>query len=143
MVSWWLGVVEGPADHADLAVHHPGGADDVRSGLGLRDGHLAVELEGGVVVDGPVGGQDPAVSVRGELVEAQVAHDNCRVADLGDQVAQPDVQDAVGVDAAGAGLVLGGVVGHAEQHQAADARADRLVRGLAQRLAGVLHDARQ
>ena len=54
-----------------------------------------------------------------------------------------DVEDAVRVEAGRAGLVLVRAVRHAEEHQPADARPDRLVRGLAQRLPRVLDDAGQ
>jgi hypothetical protein len=113
----------------------------VRPGGRLGHRQLAVRGQCGVVVDGAVGGQQAAVPVRGELVQAQVAHHHGGVADLGDHVADGDVEDAVRVRPARAGLVLDGR--YAEQHQPADTGPDRLVGGLAQRLPGVLHDARQ
>ena len=69
----------------------------------------------------PSGVEHAAVAVVGELVEAQVAHHGERVADLGDDVADRQVEDAVRVDRAGAGGVLGGR--DAEEHHARRARA--------------------
>ena len=113
------------------------------AGVGLGHRHLGVDRQRGVVVDRAVGGEHAAVAVRGELVQTEVAHHHGGVAHLGDQVPDADVEDAVGVEAGRTGLVLAGVVGHAEQHQPADTRADRLVGGLAQRLPGVLDHAGQ
>ena len=48
----------------------PLGRDDVGAGLGLGDGDLGVELDGGVVVDLAVGVEHAAVAVVGVLVEA-------------------------------------------------------------------------
>ncbi len=100
------GRVQRLAYDADLAVHHSGRADHVDPGLGLGHRHLGVAEQGRVVVDAAVGGQHAAVAVRGELVQAQVAHHHGGVADLGDHVADRDVEDAVRVGAAGADLVL-------------------------------------
>ena len=94
------------ADHADLAVHHPAGADDVDAGRGLGERHLGVHLQRRVVVDRAVGVEHAAVAVVGELVEAQVGHHRQRVADLGDHVGDRDVEDAVGVERAAAAGVL-------------------------------------
>ena len=51
----WPVAVEGAADGADLAVHHPAGRHDVGAGRRLGQRHPLVELEGGVVVDRAVG----------------------------------------------------------------------------------------
>ena len=67
--------------NADLAVHHPGQAEHVGAGAGLREPHRGIPLERRVVVDAAVGVEDPAVAVVGELVEAQVGHDDEVVAD--------------------------------------------------------------
>ena len=75
--------VEGRPDHADLAVHHPAGPDEVDARGGLGERHLAVDLEGAVVVDAAVGVEHAAVAVVGELVEAQVRHHRELVAHLG------------------------------------------------------------
>ena len=106
----------------------------------LRHGHLGVDREGGVVVDAAALVEHAAVAVVGELVEAGVGHDDGGVADLGADVAQRHVEHAVRVDARAPLRVAAG--GHPEEHQPADARGDRLGGRLAQRLAGVLHDAR-
>ena len=138
-MSWWPAASSACADHADLAVHHAAGAEQVGARVGLGHGHLRVDGEGGVVVDAAALVEHAAVAVVGELVEAGVGHDDGVVADLGPHVAQRHVEHAVGVDAGAAPRVATG--GHAEEHQAADARRDRLRGRLAQRLAGVLHDA--
>ena len=82
-----------------------------------------------------------AVAVVGELVEAQVAHHGERVADLGDHVGDRDVEDAVGVDGAGAGRRpsssgMPNSITPPSPSSAASATA------LQQRDAGVLDDAR-
>ena len=48
----------------------------------------AVARQRRVVVHAAVGGEHSAVAVRGELVQAQVAHDHGGVADLGHHVAR-------------------------------------------------------
>ena len=74
------GVVERVADGADLAVHHPARPEHVGAGVGLRERHGDVADERRVVVDDarrrPV--QHAAVAVVGELVEAEVGHDDER-----------------------------------------------------------------
>ena len=75
-------VVEGSADRGDLAVHHPRWGAHVGPGVGLRDRGLAVDLEGGVVVDRALGGDQAAVAVVGVLVEAEVGHQHEVVAHL-------------------------------------------------------------
>ena len=118
----------------------PDGPTTCDPGGGLGHRHLGVRGEGRVVVHRAVGGEQPAVPVRGELVQAQVAHHHGGVADLGDHVPDRDVEDAVRVDAAGAGRVP--VARHAEQHDPADAGLDRLGGRLAQRVPGVLDHPR-
>ena len=133
--------VERVADHRDLAVHHAAGPHDVGAGGGLGARHLGVHLEGGVVVDRSAGGEDAAVAVVGELVEAQVGHHRQRVAHLGGDVGDRDVEDARRGRrhrCPSASLV----VGHAEEHDPAEAGLGRLGRGPLQRVARVLHDAR-
>ncbi len=116
--------VERLADDGDLAVHHPGGGDDVGARAGLRDGHRGIQLIGGVVVDPAVIVEHAAVAVVGELVEAGVGHDHEVVADRVAHRAQRDVEDAVRVDRAAAGRVLVALAGHAEEHDAAETRVD-------------------
>ena len=132
--------VEALADHGDLAVHHPAGAHDVDAGAGLGDRHLGVHLERRVVVDRAVGGEDTAVAVVGELVEAQVRHHRQRVTHLGLDVADRDVEDAVGVHGAGPAGVLGRR--DAEEHDAAEAELGCLGSSFQQRVTAVLDDAR-
>jgi hypothetical protein len=133
------GAVERVADRGDLAVHHPRGAQQVRPGLGLGEGHLAVAHEGRVVVHAAVGVEHAAVPVVGELVQAQVGHDHGRVAELGAQAGEGPVEDPVRVGRAGAHGVL--VLGHAEQHHPADAALGRLGRGAHEGVHRVLLDA--
>lgn len=111
------------------------------AGVGLDLGHLGVPFQRGVVVDPSVGVEDTAVAVVGELVQAQVGHDHEVVADLGAHVPEGDLEDAVGVGAGGAGGVLLGVLGHAEEHDPGDPGLQRLHGGLPQGVAGVLDDA--
>ena len=88
------GVERGP-HVAHLAVHHPARSDRVGTGTGLRHGHGRIPLKGGVVVDAALLVEDPAVPVVGELVEAEVGHHRERVADLGRDVTDRDVEDPV------------------------------------------------
>ena len=91
---------------ADLAVHHPARRDDVGAGSGLGDGRLGVDVERGVVVDHAVLVEDAAVAVVGVLVDAQVGHQHDVVAEVGAQIAQGDLHDAVGVERPAADGVL-------------------------------------
>ena len=134
------GALEGLPDHADLAVHHPGGAEHVRTGLGLRDAHPGVDLQRRVVVHGALGGEHAAVAVVGELVQAQVGHHDEPVPHLRLHVPDGPVQDAVRVQGGAADGVARGR--HAEQHDAAQAQLGGLGRGGLERVRGVLHDAR-
>ena len=114
------GGVERGADRADLAVHHPARPDHVDPGLGLRrppSRRTTARVASLSTV--AVGGEHAAVPVVGELVEAQVGHDDGLVADLGDDVADRGVEDAVGIGGARALRVL--ARRDAEQHDAADA----------------------
>ena len=77
------------------------------------------------------------MTVVGELVQAQIAHQDGRVAELELQPGQPHVENAVRVIGAGTDGVLANR--HAEEHQAADAGLDRADRGLGQRVERVLH----
>ena len=136
------GVVERGADGGDLAVHHPRRRHDVGAGVGLGHRGPGVEVDGGVVVDVAVGGRARR-SGRGRCTRrgrGRPCSDDV-VADLVPQVAQRDLHDAVGVPGPGALGVL--VLRDAEQDDAGDAEVGQLGDLLAQRLAGVLHDAGQ
>ena len=91
------GGVEGGADRRDLPIHHPARRGDVGAGVGLRPRRPRVELEGGVVVDVTVGTDDAAVAVVGVLVDAQVGDQHHLVSDLGPQVGERQLHDAVGI----------------------------------------------
>ena len=65
------------------------------SRLRQRDGRIAFQRR--VVVDVTGLGEQTAVPVVGVLVETQVGHHDRRVADLGDDVAQRLLRDAVRV----------------------------------------------
>src|SRR5436309_907955 len=67
-----------------------------------------IQLDGAVVVDGPVRSQHAAVPMVGVLVEAKVGHEDELVADLVAEVTQGDLHDAVGVPRFGALGVLAG-----------------------------------
>jgi hypothetical protein len=77
--------------------------------------------------------------VVGVLVEAEIGHDHGCVAEVAGQVPQRLLHDAGRVVGGGAAAVLDGR--DAEEHDPADARLRRLVRGLTQRVPGVLDDA--
>ena len=72
------------------------------AGVGLGHGHPGVDLHGAVVVDVPVGVEHAAVPVVGELVQADVAHDDQVIADFGADVADGLVEDAVRIQRGGA-----------------------------------------
>ena len=133
-------VVEGLADGHHGAVHHPGGGDDVGARRGLGQCDLAVELEGGVVVDLAVVGEQPAVAVRGVLVEAEVGHQHDLVAEGVAQLAQRHLHDAVGVPRTRAPLVLRR--GDAEEDDPGDAQLDQRGDLGGERRQRVLHHAR-
>jgi hypothetical protein len=111
----------------------------VGSGVRERDAHVGVPDEGGVVVHRPVRREHAAVPVVGELVEAEVGHDDEGVADLGADIPESRVEDALRVGRAGAHGVLGRR--DAVEHDPAEAQTGGLGGGLAQRVAGVLDDA--
>jgi len=132
-------LIEGLAHDGDLAVHHPGGADHVNARGCLSDRHVGVAGERRVVVDASRRVSTPQVAVRGELVQAEIAHHHRGVAHFGDDVTDRDVEDPLRIGSARADLVTRGR--HAEQHDAADAGPDRLGRRLAKGLTRVLYDA--
>ena len=72
--------LERAADHADAAVHHVGGAEDVAAGLGLDERHL-LEREQGLVVLHDAAADEAVVAVGVVGVEGDVEQD----ADLGDR----------------------------------------------------------
>ncbi len=98
--------VEGAADRADLAVHHPARRDDRGTGVGLGQGDASVEFERRVVVDRAVGTKDPAVTVAGVLIETEVGHEDELVAELVAQRAKRDLRDALGIPGATPEFVL-------------------------------------
>ena len=67
------GVVQGGPDGSDLAIHHPGRGRHVDPGVGLGHRGPRVELERGVVVHRTMAVQDPAGTVVGVLVDAQIS----------------------------------------------------------------------
>ena len=107
----------------------------------LRDSKFDVALQSGVVVDPAALVQHTAVPVVGEFVQAGVGHQNGGIAEVLGQIAQRDVEDAVGIRAGRSGRVLVVVARHAEEHQSAHPGGHRLGGGGAQRVAGVLHHA--
>ncbi len=111
--------VEGTADGFDLAVHHPARGHHVGTGPGLGERHAPVELDGGVVVDLPVGPEHPAVPAQRVLVEAQVGHEHQLVAEGGAQLGERNLDDPVRIPGARAVLVLRHR--HAEEHEGGDA----------------------
>ena len=89
------------ADHADLAVHHPARPDHVGAGVGLGDAPSRRSARGWRRCrPRPSASSTPQWpwSVNSSRHRSAITHG--RVADLGDQVAQRDVEDAVRVDRA-------------------------------------------
>ncbi len=111
------------------------------AGFGLGDRGACVDLEGGVVVDDTVVADDAAVAVVGVLVDAQVGHQHDVVAEVGAQIAQCDLHDAVGVVGAAPDRVLG--LRHAEQDHGTHTEVGERGHFVAQRLTGVLDHAGQ
>ena len=99
IVSSNPGAVEGAADRADLAVHHPARRDDRGTGVGLGQGDASVEFERRVVVDRAVRTQHAAVPVAGVLIETEVGHQDELVTELVAQRAKRDLRDALGSQA--------------------------------------------
>jgi hypothetical protein len=87
--------VQRGSDHPYLPVHHPGRTQQVRAGRSLGQCHLRVPDQRGIVVHGSACIQHTAVAVIGELVQAQVGHQHGGVADLGLEVGQGEIQDAI------------------------------------------------
>ena len=107
-----------------LAVHHPGGGHDVGAGLGLgqrRPGRSSSRVAS--LSTSPSVVEHAAVAVVGVLVEAEVGHEHEVVADLVAEVAQRDLDDAVGVPRLRALGVL--VLGDAEEDDGGDAELGR------------------
>ena len=130
-----------PRGRADLAVHHPGRADQVGAGIRLGDAPSRRSAPAWRRCrPRPSRVQHPAVAVVGELVQAQVGHQHEVVADLARRVGERDVEDAVRVG----GLRADGVAGSAGRRTASGRRARRRPPGAASPSAipGVLLDAR-
>ena len=135
------GVVERLADGEDLAVHHPRRRHDVGPRTGLGDGDPLVELERGVVVGLTVVVEHTAVAVVGVLVDAEIRDQHQVVAVVVAQVAQCQLDDAVGVPGLRPLGVLRG--GDPEQDHGGDAEGLQLGDVGPQRRPGVLDLARQ
>ena len=134
-------LVEGPTDPGDLPVHHPARGDDVGPGPGLGERGLGVDLQGGVVVDLTPVVEDAAVAVIGVLVDAQIGDQHEIVTDLGAQVAERHLDDALRVERRTAGGVLRRR--QTEQHHRPDAETGQLGDLLAEALPAVLDHAGQ
>ncbi len=100
--------------------------------------HLGVDLNGGVVVDRARRRQHAAVPMIGELIEADIGHDQAFVADLLAYGTDRGRQDAIGIEGSRAARIL--AFRYAEQHDACEARVRGLDRRLAERVHGVLDD---
>lgn len=115
------GLIEGLADGADAAVHHIAGGDDIGAGFGVADGGFGEELEGGVILDGPVGAfffDNAAVAVAHVFAEADVGNDE-EIGEFLFEEADGLLDDAIfGVGPGGFG-VFG--FGDAEEEDGADA----------------------
>ena len=89
--------VEGGADGAHLPVHHPRRGHDVSAGGGLGQSDAGVDLEGGVVVHAAAAVEHAAVPVVGVLVHAQIRDQHHLVTEIGAQIGQRRLHDAVGI----------------------------------------------
>ena len=132
--------VECGTNRADLTVHHPRRRDHIGPGARLAERDRRVAFERRVVVDGTLGGQQSAVAMISELVEAIVGHEHHRVADLVAQVPQRGLHDAVGSVGTGTARILRG--GDAEQHHRRHTEPGELAHLFAQAFLAVLCDAR-
>ncbi len=74
--SWKPRGIQLAADRADAAVHHVGRGDQVGAGLGVGEGGVGEEAEGGVVVNATRGIEHAAVAVGGVGAEANVGDDD-------------------------------------------------------------------
>ena len=107
--------------------------------LGLSQGHGRVPLQRGVVVDSPRLVEHPAVTMVGELVEAQVRHEHQLVTACRTHSAQREVEDAFGVVRSVAVRVA--LLGHPEDHETAEPGVSGLAGGSDERVQGVLDHA--
>ena len=110
------------------------------SRLRLRERHVAIAIQRRVVVHAAVRIEHTAVTVVGELVEAEIALHDQGVTDLGDGDARRDIENALRIGRAGADGVL--VLGHPEEHHAADAGLGGAVQSRPERVRRMLHDTR-
>ena len=120
----FAGLVERSTDRADLAVHHPRRRTHVDPRGGLGPGHRRIPVEGRVVVHRSVGTNETAMAVIGVFVEAQIRHQHDLIAEPVTQVAQRDLDDAVGVIGARTHRVL--AFGNPEQHHRRHTEVDEL-----------------
>ena len=129
--------VQSRTHRRDLAVHHAAEADDRGPRTGLRHRHLGVAGQGGVVVHHAGVGEHTAVAMVGELVQAQVGHDQRATGCGRDCGGDGPVEDAVTVARLRSGCVAVGR--DAEQHDATDPGTGRTVDRVRQRRQCVLH----
>ena len=100
--------------------------------------HLGVDLDRRVIVDRARRSEHAAVSVIGELVQADVRHHQAVVADFLAHRPNGGGQDAVRIERAGPAGIL--VLGDAEEHDARQTRVGGLHRRLPERVESVLND---
>ena len=122
-----------------MAVHHPAGCHNVRTGPRLGERCSDVQVEGLVVVDHPALIDNPAMSVAGVLVDAQVSHDDHVVADFAPQVTERQLDDPNRVEGAAANSILLGR--DPKQDDRLDAETCQFGDFSAKRIASVLHHA--
>ena len=135
------GTIQCPAYGRDLPVHHPAGCRDVGTSVGLCDRGTLVQAQGCVVVDRSVRPEHAAVAVVRVLVDAQVGDEDHVVAHLLAQVGERQLDDAMGIPRTGPFGIL--AARNSEQDHARDAEPSELRHLLAERITGVLHDARE
>ena len=94
----------------------------MRAGSGLRHRLLRVGIAGLVVDHTTVLGEEAAVPVAGELVQAHVRHDHQIIAHRFPAGGDGPLFDAVGCPGLRAPRILVRIIGHPEQHDPAQSR---------------------
>ena len=113
--------IKGFADSSDAAVHHVAGADQIRTGAGLRHGLLAEDGHRFVVENHALTAHDAVVAVAGIGIKGHVGHDRHAGMHFLETADRPGDQTAL-VEALGAVFGFQSVRHLREQHHAADAQ---------------------
>ena len=117
--------IESLADRLHASVHHVGGRDEIRAGLGGQDRHFHERFDGAVIVHVRAGGvQHAVVAVRGVGVEGDVGEDH-RAGRLRLHFADGAVGEVRRVEGFGAFGGLAGRVDLGEEGHAMDAEGEQ------------------